>query len=283
MATNHSLDELKHCHNEASQFFASELTLLKEVIPKIEDDRLAKTGVLLMSCGQTGAALLQLANQTETFTRESAMLARTFMETITNFCYVGICDEQEYRAFLLHPIYKHYHNVGSPKMEDDFDFATETILARKEKQEKLKKVLIVQEALTIFSDTKPYLSWTKKKLHERIEVIQTWGKLMDAFFTINKIQYYSDASEALHGSLYGCTYNVGTFDPDFSHTKEQELEKKLYKDSSCVLLHLGILVHQSFTLISYSNDINEIWKHSYENQRHALNLLFHIMERDPKG
>ena len=283
MASNHSLDELKRCHNEATQFLSSELMLLKAVVPKIKGERLAKAGVLLLSCGQTGAALLQLANQIEAFSRESAMLARAFMETITNFCYVGICDEQEYRAFILHPIYKHYHNVGYPKMEDDFDFEHHTILARKLKQEKLKKVPIVQEALAMFSDTKPNLSWTKKKLHERIEVIQTWGKLMDVFFTINKIQYYSDASEALHGSLYGCTYNLGTFDADFNYAKEYELEKKLYKDSTCVLLHLGILVHQSFTLISYSDDINEIWKYSYENQRHAMNLLFHVMEREPRS
>lgn len=105
MAITHSLDNLKHYHSEATQFFGSELMLLKEVIPKITYDRLVKAAVLLLSCGQTGAALLQLANQTDTFTRESAMLARAFMETITNFCYVGVCDDKEYRAFVLHPIY----------------------------------------------------------------------------------------------------------------------------------------------------------------------------------
>lgn len=282
MSTTHSLEDLKHYHNEATQFFAAELMLLKEVIPKIENERLAQAATLLISCGQTGAALLQLSSQTDTFTREAAMLSRAFMETITNFCYAGICDEVEYRAFILHPIYKHYHNVGNPKMEDDLDFIQENISIRTEKQEKLKKVPIVQEALAMFSDTKPNMNWTKKKLHERIEVIEKWGKLMDVFFTINKIQYYSDASEALHGSLYGCTYNVGAFDPDFDRTKEGELTKKLYKDSTCVLLHLGMLVHESFTLISYTNDINEIWDYSYKNRGNALNLLFHVLEREIK-
>jgi hypothetical protein len=114
MVSTHSLEELKHYHNEATQFFGSELMLLKEAIHKVTDEKLAKAAVLLISCGQTGAALLQLANQTDSFTRESAMLARTFMETITNFCYVAVCDETEYRAFILHPVYKHYHNVGCP-------------------------------------------------------------------------------------------------------------------------------------------------------------------------
>lgn len=281
MPTTHSLDDLKRYHNEATQFFDAELILLKEAVPKITDDRLAKPAVLLISCGQTGVALLQLANQTDSFTSEAVMLARAFMEKITNFCYVGVCDEKEYRAFLLHPIYKHFHNVGSLKMEDNFDGTIEnikaSIAARKEKQEKLKKIPIVQEALTIFSDTKSHLPWTKKKLSERIEVIEKWGKLLDLFFTINKLEYYSDASETLHGSLYGCTYGTGVFDPDFEYTKIDELNKKLYKDSTCVLLHLGMLIHETLTLIKYSNDIEEIWNYSYDNRGQALNLLFHVL------
>lgn len=78
MATTHSLDDLKHYHQEALQFFASELMLLKKAIPKISDERLAKAGMLLMSGGQTGTALLQLANQTDTFTSASVMLSSHF-------------------------------------------------------------------------------------------------------------------------------------------------------------------------------------------------------------
>lgn len=289
MSTTHSLDDLKRYHHEATQFFASELILLKEAIPKIVDDKLAKAALLLISCGQTGAALLQLANQTDTFTSESIMLARAFMEKITNFCYVGVCDEKEFRAFLLHPVYKYYHNVGLPKMEDNLDFKTpvdymdsvnKNLAARKEKQDKLKKIPIVQEALTMFSETKTHLNWTKKTLGQKIDVIAEWGKLIDAFFTINKFQYYSDASEILHGSLYGCTYHIGVFDPEFDHTKEEELSKKLYKDSTCILLHLGMLIHESLTLISYSNDIKDIWKYSYDNRGMALNLLFFVLGRE---
>jgi hypothetical protein len=288
MEKAHSLDDLKRYHNEATQFFASELMLLKEAIPNISDERLGKASMLLISAGQTGAALLQLANQTDTHTGESVMLARAFMEKITNFCYVGICDEKEYQAFLLHPIYKHYHNVGFPKMEDSLGFTSpeeymdlvnRNLAARKSKQDKLKEIPIVQEALTAFSDTKTHLNWTKKTMGQRIDAIAKWGKLMDVFFSINKIQYYSDASETLHGSLYGCTYQLGIFDPEFDYTNEEELSKRLYKDSTCILLHLGMLIHESFTLISYANDIKDIWQPSYNNRRMALNLLFHVLGR----
>jgi len=282
MVTTHSLESLQHYHDEAIQFFGAELMLLKEVIAKITDDRLAKAAILLISCGQTGEALLQLSIQVDTHTREAAMLARSFMETITNFCYVGICDEKEYRAFVLHSVYKHYHNIGLPRMEDDFKCLNEIINARKEKQKQLKANPIVQEALEIFSETKTNLNWTKTNLNQKIEVLKKWGKFMDVFFYLNKVQYYSDASEALHGSLYGCTYGVGTFDPEFDHTEKEELHKKLYKDNTCILLHLGMLIHESFTLISYSDKIDDIWNYSYQNRGQALNLLWHVIGREIK-
>lgn len=277
---NHSLDNLKHYHTEAIQFLGAELTLLKEVIPKITDEHLTKPAILLISCGQTGAALLQLANQIDIFSSELTMLSRSFMEKIVNFCYLGICDEKEYRAFILHPIYKHYHNVEAFKMDDDLELATELFAERKKKQEDLKELPLVKEALAMFSETKSNLNWTKKNLSQRIEAIEKWGKVLDVFFRLSKIHYYSDASEALHGSLYGCMFDIGAFEDDFG--RDEGLEKKLYKDSACILLHLGMLIHEAFTLISYSNDIKEIWDYSYKNRNQALNLFFHVLGRKIK-
>lgn len=315
--SRHSLDDLKNYHSEATKFFASQLMILKDVIPKISDERQGKAATLLISCTQTGAALLQLANQTDSFTTESIMLSRAFMEKITNFVYASICDVKEYRAFILHPIYKQYCIIGAIE-EDDVEldknskFEKDKFLrkdkARKEKQAIFRELPIVLEALEIFSlkrrgmnkkvkkewinktidqrieeiEKWSNLPWTDKSMDKRIEVIEKWGKCLDVFFKLSKLQYYSDASEALHGSLYGCTYGVGSFDPQFESTKKDELEKKLYKDSACNLISLGCLIHESFTVIKYNNDIEELWGHSYNNRGMALNLHFHILERKIK-
>lgn len=286
--SGHCLENLKRYHIEATKFFAAQLMLLKDAIPKISDARQKEAATLLISCTQTGAALLQLAHQTNIFTSESMMLSRAFMEKITNFVYVSICDEKEYRAFILHPIYKQYHIMGSIKdvdvdLDENSDFDSDATLkkydARKEKQEVFKAFPIVQEALKMFSETNSRKNWTKKNLHERIEEIKKTGKCLDVFFTLSKLEYYSDASEALHGSLYGCTYGLGTFDPEFERGKKNELEKKLYKDSACNLLSLGCLIHESFTVINYLSDIKKIWDHSYNNRGMALNLHFEVLEK----
>lgn len=279
MSTEHSLNNLMRYHKEAIGFFGSELLLLKESVPRITDEKMSKAAVLLISCGQTGAAIIKLADEIECFTSASVMLARAFMEQSINFCYVSLCDEKEYSSFILHPVYKHYHNIGISKLEDDINTYKENLAVKKDKQERLKKTPIVQEALSIFSETNPNLRWTKKTLTQRIDVIKEHGKILDIFFTISKLQYYSDASETLHGSLYGCIRDLDIIDPDFDPTNKVELDKKLFKDNTCILLHLGMLVHECFTLISYSNDIEEIWDYSYKNRNMALELLFHVIEK----
>lgn len=286
MPTTYSTEQLKRFQSEAVQFFGAELMLLKDVIPKINDGKLEKPAILLLSCGQTGEALIYLSQHIpDTFSSQAVMLARAFMETITNFVYLGVCDETEYQSFLLHPVYKHYHNVGRMQMEDDWDFEDleANFKPKRDKQEKLKELPIVQEALAMFSETKAHLNWTTKKLDDRIDVINKWGKLLDVFFTLCKSRYYSDASETLHGSLYGCTYGIGAFDPGFDHKDTEALNRKLLKDNTCVLLHLGMLIHEAFTLIHYTNEIKEIWDHSYRNRNQALNFLHLVLEKKIPG
>jgi hypothetical protein len=283
MPTKHSLDHLKHLHREAIQFFAAQLSIIKAVLPKITDDRLAKTSTLLMSSSNTGAALLILAEQTDSFTSETVMLARSFMEKLTNFCYASICDEQEYRAFILHPIYKQYHNARTPILGDDPTLWKENYEVINQKQEGLKKIAIVKEALSIFSETNGNKPWTKKTMIQRIDAIEKWGKLFDSFFVISKYEYYADASEALHGSLYGCTLNIGSFEPGFNPLDKEALEKRNLKNTTSMLLHLGLLLNECFKLVSYTTDIEDIFDHSYRNFVNALNLLFHVMEKDIKS
>ena len=43
------------------------------------------------------------------------MLARSFIEKVVNFCYVLICDEDDYKHFLSYPYYRMFHNLDRQK------------------------------------------------------------------------------------------------------------------------------------------------------------------------
>ena len=279
MPITHSLEDLKRYHQEACNFFAAELMMMKEVLGMITDKKHAETSILLMSAGQTGAALLQLASQVNVFTSESTMLGRSFIEKLTNFCYLSVCEEEEYRRFILHPVYKQYHLTGSINWEDNIDDYEQYLKGKTEQQEKLKQIPLVQEALKLFSETKDHLNWTKKTIGQRIKVLQQWGKMLDVFFFINKDYLYSKASEALHGSLFGCGYDLGFDYYTYSDKDPEFIEKKLYKQNTSLLLHLGLLIHETFTVLHYTNSIIELWDQSYKNRNQAFGLLFHVLEK----
>ncbi len=283
MKAKHLLSDLVDHHKKARQFFAGELALLKEAIPKIDEGRMGKASVLLVSAGQTGTALFVLAGEVTMFSGEVAMLARAFMEKVTNFCYVCVCDAEEFRRFELHPAYRYYHNIGLPMIEDTLGGnILDATDAKKEKQQKLRSIPVFEEALKVFSATQSRMNWTTRSLDKRIDVITASGKMLDIFFTICKNRYYSDASEALHGSLYGATYNVAVFDPEFNRADPEMLNKKLYYDSACILLHLGMLIHESISLMADFGEYGDVYERSHKNRIEALNQLFYLLGLDQK-
>lgn len=280
MTITHSLVDLKRYHQEACNFFAAELVMLKEVLEMITDKKHKDIDIILMSAGQTGAALLQLSSQVDVFTDESTMLARSFIEKLTNFCYLSVCEEKEYKRFRLHALYKHYHLIGSMNWEDNIEDYGKYMAEKEKEQERLRQIPEIQEALKLFSETNQNLNWTKKTLSERIKVLEKWGKMLDVFFFINKDYLYSKASEALHGSLFGCGYLLGF--EHYKHAKEDpdHIMKKLYRESISLLLHLGFLIHETFTVLHYSNTIQELWGYSYKNRNQAFHLLYHVLEKN---
>lgn len=280
MIITHSLENLKHYHQEACNFFAAELMMLKDVLDLITDEKHKEITIILMSAGQTGAALLQLASQVDVFTDESTMLARSFIEKLTNFCYLSVCEEGEYKRYRLHATYKHYHLIGSMNWEDNIENYDKYRADKEEEQKRLRQIPEIQEALKLFSETNQNLNWTKKPISERIKVLEKWGKMLDVFFFINKDYLYAKASESLHGTLFGCGYLLGFEQYKYGSTDPDYVHKKLYRGSTSLLLHLGFLIHETFTVFHYTNAIQELWDRSYVNRNQAFNLLYHVLEKN---
>lgn len=135
----------------------------------------------------------------------------------------------------------------------------------------------IQEALSLFSETNPSLNWSKKSLIQKIDIIRESGKVLDTFFTLSQMRYYSNSSESLHGSLYGSTLDIGFFEQGFDHTDTQKINDRSYRENTTVLFHLGTLIHEVFTAISHKDDIQELWNHSYKNRNMGFNLLLHSL------
>jgi len=103
---------------------------------------------------------------------------------------------------------------------------------------------------------KPKTRWTSQPLSEMLQSIADIGKVEIGYLMFAILWIYDDASEALHGTLYGSTFHVGIFHGKIPSSKE-ELTKNWNERFSALFLTLGTCIH---TLIQSFNRVEAIGK-----------------------
>jgi len=211
------LDKSKFYLEELRKFFWCQLTILKGLWNAKLKGRAKEVKIVLGSSCCTGWAIYELGRDYERYYAEMMMLARSFIEKIINFCYVVICDDTEYKKFLLHPLYRAYHQMEKSKYAGNIKLSIK-FLGR----HFIKNNPKVSEALRLFSESNPRLKWSNKNIDEKVALIKEKTNINIGIFLMNTLTIYSNASEALHGSLFGCSFHTGAYDPSIDISDEKK-------------------------------------------------------------
>ena len=140
---------------------------------------------------------------------ESYMLARALLEKSINYMYLLVCDEDEYQKYLNYTRQKGYRilnrsfMVGDQKSELKWSGFID-----------LDDNLELKEAVNQFTSGKGKVitRWTPLSLSDRLATIRDKGKIKIEGLMLATLGIYDDASEALHGTLYGSTFHYGFFE-----------------------------------------------------------------------
>jgi DNA-binding transcriptional regulator/RsmH inhibitor MraZ len=238
------------------------------------DSRATKLKVVLGSCCQTATAIAKLSDEPQYFLSECTILGRAFIEKIINFCYLLVCDNDEFERFMKYTVQKSYRKldrsviVGTSKMQMKFSGSID-----------INRNRLLQESLKEFTGPKgrEITRWTKVKLEDRIRIITEKSKLKGGVFMLNLLNIYEDASEALHGTLYGCAFHIGAFEPNIDKNNPQEVRANIYKRTTLLLWTFGILFHVTVLLLSEKNDIKEAVDKSNQNDEKAHKLMKRVL------
>lgn len=234
-------------------FFNSQLALLEKLyqyqftnLKHLDDARVGKLYPLLFSIHHTGISISLLSSHLHI--NECYILARSFLERLIIYIYLLSCDESEYLRYLAYTKQKGYRVLNRSFVVGDSEVRLKwSGIIDLEKEPELK-----QAVDTFTSETgKPKTRWTSKRLSEMVQSIASRGKLEIGYLMFAVLWIYDDASEALHGTLYGSTFHVGTFIGEIPSSKE-ELKKTWNEQFSALFLTLGTCVH---TLIQSFNNI----------------------------
>jgi hypothetical protein len=242
---NTKANDLHDVVHELAECFGLQMASLRWALDHANGGRLENIRIVARSSCSTGNAIRELGKEPECYFAEMTMLARSFIEKIINFCYLFVCDEDDYQNFLLHPYYRMFHNFDRQKSAGEKKF-----FLRFSGKDALRSHPTIDEALARFSENNPRQNWSKKSVDQKVAVLSGKSTIQVGFFLMNTATIYSNASEALHGSLYGCTFHLGRYEPSIDCTDIAAVQKQVWLGSALLFAQLGSMTSETVKLIA---------------------------------
>jgi hypothetical protein len=240
-----------HIYKLVREYYVQQLLLTKELyehqyneLERIDNPRVSSLYHLMLSIYLTGSAINLLA--LNNYLGESYMLARALLEKLINYMYLLVCEEGEYKKYLDYTKQRGYRVLNR-----SFIAGNQKVELKWGGSVNLDDYPELKEAISQFTSSKgkAVTRWTSLSLADRLNVIGEKATINITGLMFSMLGIYEDASEALHGSLYGATFNYGFFGGKKpSNTKEFA---ETYRNQLLTLFFaLGTSIASLFKVIS---------------------------------
>lgn len=180
---------------------------------------------------------------------QAYIVSRALLERATNYCFLQICSDEQYSDYLDYSLNKAGRRV---------DRAVE---ANGVVQAKiyLKDGLLVlpaeiQAAIAKFTSQRggEKTRWTAVPLQDRAAAIET--KIGGTGLFMSLLTIYADASEALHGTLYGALFHLGTYDFGAVPYDQATLDRHRYSTISALCLMAGGAMDTLLAMLAHAGE-----------------------------
>jgi hypothetical protein len=239
-----------------SGFFQEQIALLEKLyqyqfnnLSHLDENRIGRLYLLLTSIWHIGNSIELLAKYQHI--NEIYILARSFLERLITYTYLLCCDDKEYLRYLAYTKQKSYRITNRSLI-----VGTSNLILKRINDINLDNYSELKEAVNMFTSDKGKIKthWTNQNLAQMLDIISTTTDINISYLMVAIVLIYDDASEALHGTLYGALFHIGIFDGKAPSSKD-ELRKELNRRLSTLFLSLGTCIH---TLIQAFHRIEKI-------------------------
>jgi len=138
---------------------------------------------------------------------ESYILGRAYLERLVNCCYLLVCDQGQFDDYVEFSMQKVQRSLETRTM-------AYAAIGKETRAPDLSNIPIVKKGLDKFTSQrgKEITRWTTLNIEKRIEFTQARNDQFNSqlFMAITRF-IYEDASEAVHGTLYGALFHSGIF------------------------------------------------------------------------
>lgn len=252
---------------QMNKFFIDEVALLRQ-LNNLEELRIKQAYPLLVSIIDNSKSMSLLGNYN--LINDMYMIARSYVERMVNFLYLQVCDEDDFNLFQLHTTQKAYRrlerSIATTKGKVSIAYTGKDQVSLPN----------LEEAINRFTSKsgKEITHWTPVSLDKRIEIISERSKIKPSIMLMCKLNIYEDASEALHGTLYGSLFHLGVFSPGTKLSDPNDLLQHYTSLKTTIFWTCGLLTHDLFTLINEKHsNIEDIYINSNEFTKIAINEM----------
>lgn len=269
------MSDLHNKEIDTRKYLAKQTILLHSASIQELDGRFANGFVLLASAVTTLGTINELALNRDQHSSDILILSRAALEKLANYMYSTICSEEEYERFHLYPYYRSYHNLKRHKHTKSDELTIE--YSGKKSIESMSQYAA---ALRVFSKDNPRLRWARENrtIDERLAYISEKTGYPAFTFLLNSLLIYNDASEAIHGSLYGAVGMLGVYDPPFSKNGK-EANIRIREKLAMLYLSLGEMGYVLLSWISKNHAGSKKLKQLYDHSSEARRVVYSMLDK----
>ncbi len=257
----------KEATNLFINYLLAQSSILKgAALTTFQNKRTKELKIVLGSITQTATALAILSKNN--LSNEATMLARSVVEKVINYCFLLVCDKEDYQDYMKYSLQKIYR-----KLDRKLVIGDKKIWTKYGESVKLPKDAV--EAINKFTGTKggEITRWTEISLDKRLELIANRTSLNIGLIMLFKLSVYEDASEALHGTFYGCAFHTGYHLPEFKPKDRKSAEIREQKNLSLLCVNCGAVVTELLKILNEYESVNEFYKKSKANTKNCVELM----------
>jgi len=190
------------------------------------------------------------------------------LERIINYIYLLYCDEEDFKKYLLYTKQKSYRNLKKNIKAGELIAELKwTGVSKTDNDPELQK------AIDLFTSKrgKTITRWRNKSLTEMLDILNQKTDLNIKPHMLAILAIYDDASEALHGTLYGTIFQIGIFTRGNIQTKSKIISS-VHGQLSLLFLALGTCIDSLTIAVNKLLPIEAIIEKSKNNFK-ALEVL----------
>ena len=243
--------------------------IMDKIPVSVESKRLSATRPLLMGIASNAIAAIKLALQN--FGNEVYPILRSLVERVITFYYLQACIESEFQNYIDYSAQKTYRllsrgikinekafSIGIPGGFDVDQFP------------ELKKSV---EKYTSPKSRKPITKWSNTSLEEKLAIIDKSGVVDISLLMIALVAVYDDGSEALHGTLYGCTFHLGSYKPGISIECPEDMSKHHRENLAMAFFLFGLLLGQMNSFVADKLGLEKLGSISKDTDEQIIHTL----------